>query len=81
MRCILTTIFEIFICCTLYKLFTVVEHAKSSRGRTQVEMLVLVSNMLKKKKKKLFIFTSNICIICILLQIISSSCVIYRPAA
>lgn len=57
------------------------EHAKSSRGRTQVEMLVLVSNMLKKKKKKLFIFTSKICIICILLQIISSSFVIYRPVA
>lgn len=43
--------------------------------------LVLVSNVLKKKKKKLFIFTSKICIICILLQIISSSCMIYRPAA
>lgn len=52
MRCILTTIFEIFICCTLYKLFTVMEHAKSSRGKTQVEMLASFSQQCAEEKEK-----------------------------
>lgn len=52
MRCILTTIFEIFICCTLYKLFTIMEHAESSRGRTQVEMLASFSQQYSKEKEQ-----------------------------
>lgn len=39
LSCILTTIFEIFICCTLYKIFMIMEHAESSYERIQVEKL------------------------------------------
>lgn len=68
MRCILTTIFEIFICCTLYKLFTIMEHAESSRGRTQVEMLASFSQQYSKEiEQDTFTF-------------ISISYVFYRPA-
>lgn len=57
------------------------EHAESSRGRTQVEMLASFSQQYAEEKEhKLLFLTSKICIICILSQIISSSCMIYRPA-
>lgn len=39
LSCIPTTLCEIFICCTLYTLFIILEHAESSNERIQVEKL------------------------------------------